>query len=46
MVAIKEIRHGIPVSSVGDPDVLGLPDPESIVRGMNPAPALDPSHFS
>jgi hypothetical protein len=45
MVAIKEIRHGIPVSSVGDPDVLGLPDPDQLVRGTDPDPTPDPFHF-
>ncbi len=35
-------------SSVGDPDFLGLPDPDPLARGMdpNPAPAPDPSLFS
>jgi hypothetical protein len=44
MVAIKEIRHGIPVSSVGDPDVLGLPDPDPLFKGTHQDP--DPSLFS
>jgi hypothetical protein len=34
-------------SGVGDPDphVLGLQDPDPLVRGADPGPALDPSLF-
>jgi hypothetical protein len=40
----------LPKGSVGDPDsvphVLGLPDPDPLVRGADPGPAPDPSLFS
>ncbi len=47
---MQNLRYVERVSSVGDPDpepdphVLGLPDPDLFVRGMDLAP--DPSLFS
>jgi hypothetical protein len=39
---LVSISSEIVCFSVPDPRVFGLPDPDPLVRGMDPDPALDP----
>jgi hypothetical protein len=44
---IPELFFNLIEAVLGDPDMfLGLPDPDPLVRGTDPAPDPDPSLFS